>query len=205
VWLAALRQMALADGDFSPEEEAWLANHLQSLLPSAGLNWHELSSPSLDALHQALGDDHTQIHQFLSTAVLVALADGHLSVEELELLRHWSEGLHCNDTPIAALTPSAQLAEDQARHWHVLAPLKHWLDQWDPVDPHVAAFVVSLISAQCPFERNIVLFGRKLVHIPPMCKINPLYDQWVGLRFRCLGHWPEDQQQLVCHQETSQP
>jgi len=205
VWLAALRQMALADGDFSPEEEAWLANHLQGLLPSAGLHWHELPSPSLDALHQALGDDPLQIHQFLRTAVLVALADGHLSVEELELLRHWSEGLDCNDTPIAALTPSPQLAADQARHWHVLAPLKHWLDQWDPVDPHVAAFIVSLIPAQCPFERDIVLFGRKLVHIPPMCKINPLYDQLVGLRFRCLGHLPEDQQQLICHQETSQP
>lgn len=83
--------------------------------------------------------------------------------------------------------------------------LKHWLDQWDPVDPHVAAFIVSLIPAQCPFERDIVLFGRKLVHIPPMCKLNPLYDQLVGLRFRCLGHLPEDQQQLICHQETSQP
>lgn len=30
------------------------------------------------------------------------------------------------------------------------------------------------------------LFGWKLVHIPPMCKINPLYDQLVALRFRCL-------------------
>jgi CDP-6-deoxy-D-xylo-4-hexulose-3-dehydrase len=29
-------------------------------------------------------------------------------------------------------------------------------------------------------------FGWKLVHIPPMCKINPLYDQLVALRFRCL-------------------
>ena len=39
-WLAALRQMALADGDFSLEEEVWLANHLQSSLPSAELHWH---------------------------------------------------------------------------------------------------------------------------------------------------------------------
>jgi len=32
----------------------------------------------------------------------------------------------------------------------------------------------------------VKLFGWKLVHIPPMCKINPLYDQLVALRFRCL-------------------
>ena len=94
------------------------------------------------------------------------------------------------------MQPSLQ----KARVW--LAALrqmarKHWLDQWDPVDPHVAAFIVSLIPAQCPFERDIVLFGRKLVHIPPTCKINPLYDQLVGLRFRCLGHLQEDQQQLI--------
>jgi len=145
-----------------------------------------------------------QVHQFLRMAVLVALADGHLSVEELELLRHWSEGLHCKDTSIAALTPRPQLAADQAHDWHVLPPLKPWLDQWDPVDPHVAALIVSLIPAQCPFEQDIVVLGRKLLHIPPMGKINPLYDQLVGLRFRRIGHLPEDQQRLICHQETSQ-
>jgi hypothetical protein len=32
----------------------------------------------------------------------------------------------------------------------------------------------------------VTLFGRKVVHIPPMCKINPLYEQLVALRFRCL-------------------
>ena len=37
-----------------------------------------------------------------------------------------------------------------------------------------------------------------------MGKINPLYDQLVGLRFRRIGHLPEDQQRLICHQETSQ-
>ena len=54
------------------------------------------------------------------------------------------------------------------------------------MDPAVARFLVRLIPAQCPFERDLTLFGYKLVHIPPMCKINPLYDQLVGLRLRCL-------------------
>jgi hypothetical protein len=46
--------------------------------------------------------------------------------------------------------------------------------------------LVRLIPAQCSFERDLVLFGRKLAHIPPMCKINPVYDQLMALRFRCL-------------------
>jgi hypothetical protein len=31
-----------------------------------------------------------------------------------------------------------------------------------------------------------VFFGRKLAHIPPLCKLNPLYEQLVGLRFRSM-------------------
>jgi hypothetical protein len=35
-----------------------------------------------------------------------------------------------------------------------------------------------------PLRRDVVLFGRKVLHIPPMCKLNPLYDQVVALRCR---------------------
>ncbi|MGV0025733.1 Mo-dependent nitrogenase C-terminal domain-containing protein [Phormidesmis priestleyi] len=38
----------------------------------------------------------------------------------------------------------------------------------------------------CPFERNIRCFGRVLLHILPLCKLNPLYEQLVGLRFKAL-------------------
>ncbi len=48
-----------------------------------------------------------------------------------------------------------------------------------------------MIPAQCPFERDVVLFGRKIVHIPPMCKLNPLYEQLVNLRFRALTYLAE--------------
>jgi len=85
-----------------------------------------------------------------------------------------------------------------------LEPLKHWLDELDPSDPRVAGFIVNLIPSQCPFERDIVLFGHKLVHIPPMCKLNPLYDQLVGLRFRCLGHLSEEQQLRICRKDSAQ-
>jgi hypothetical protein len=49
-----------------------------------------------------------------------------------------------------------------------------------------------MIPAQCPFERDINLFGRKIAHIPPLCKLNPLYEQFVGLRFRSLSYLADD-------------
>ncbi|WP_341526529.1 Mo-dependent nitrogenase C-terminal domain-containing protein [Nostoc sp. UHCC 0302] len=67
-----------------------------------------------------------------------------------------------------------------------LQPLRKWLDELEIQNPKLAKFIAKLVPAQCPFERDIMLFGRKIGHIPPMCKLNPLYDQLVGLRFRAL-------------------
>lgn len=68
----------------------------------------------------------------------------------------------------------------------LLQPLRQWLDQIEVQNRKLAKFIAKLIPAQCPFERDIVLFGRKIAHIPPMCKINPLYEELVSLRFRAL-------------------
>jgi hypothetical protein len=68
----------------------------------------------------------------------------------------------------------------------VLQPLREWLDNIQIDNRKFAKLIAKLIPAQCPFERDIVLFGRKIAHIPPMCKLNPFYDQFVGLRFRAL-------------------
>jgi hypothetical protein len=62
----------------------------------------------------------------------------------------------------------------------------------DVNDPRVARFLCKMIPSECPFERDIKLFGKKIIHIPPMCKINPLYDQMVGLRFRSLSFLADD-------------
>lgn len=67
-----------------------------------------------------------------------------------------------------------------------LKPIRQWLDSIEVHDPKLAKFFCKLIPADCPFERDVILFGRKLAHIPPLCKINPLYEQLVGLRFRSL-------------------
>lgn len=68
----------------------------------------------------------------------------------------------------------------------LLHPVRQRLDQWEIRDQKLAQFLYKAIPAQCPFERDIKFFGRKVGHIPPLCKLNPLYDQLVGLRFRAL-------------------
>lgn len=68
----------------------------------------------------------------------------------------------------------------------LLEPLRQWLNQVEVKSPKMAHLLCKLIPAQCPFERDIQLFGRTLFHIPPMCKLNPLYEEVVALRFRAL-------------------
>jgi putative transposon-encoded protein len=68
----------------------------------------------------------------------------------------------------------------------LLQPFRQWLDAIEIQNRKLAYFIAKFIPAQCPFERDVVLFGRIIAHIPPMCKLNPLYDQFVGLRFRAL-------------------
>ncbi len=68
----------------------------------------------------------------------------------------------------------------------VLYPIRQWLDSLEISDAKLARFLCKMIPGQCPFERDIILFGRKLAHIPSLCKLNPLYEQFVGLRFRSL-------------------
>ncbi|MEC4819865.1 MAG: Mo-dependent nitrogenase C-terminal domain-containing protein [Scytonema sp. PMC 1069.18] len=72
------------------------------------------------------------------------------------------------------------------RKLDMLQPLRQRLDSWEIQDPKLARLIAKTIPAQCPFERDLILCGRKIAHIPPMCKLNPLYDQLVGLRFRAL-------------------
>ncbi len=74
----------------------------------------------------------------------------------------------------------------------LLYPLRQWLNQIDVRQPKLAHSVCKLIPAQCPFERDINLFGRTLFHIPPMCKLNPLYEEVVMLRFRALCYLADE-------------
>ncbi len=68
----------------------------------------------------------------------------------------------------------------------------HRINSLEVRDAAVARFICRTIPTQCPFERDICLFGRVTLHIPPMCKLNPLYEEVVELRFRALCHLADD-------------
>jgi hypothetical protein len=74
----------------------------------------------------------------------------------------------------------------------LLQPVRDWFDAIEVTDAQFARWICQLIPAQCPFERDIKLFGRTVFHIPAMCKLNPLYDQFVGLRFRSLCYLADE-------------
>ncbi|MBW4527710.1 MAG: Mo-dependent nitrogenase C-terminal domain-containing protein [Phormidium tanganyikae FI6-MK23] len=69
---------------------------------------------------------------------------------------------------------------------HLLQPITQKLEAIEIHNSETAHFFCRLIPSQCPFERDIRCFGRVLLHIPPMCKLNPFYEQLVSLRFKAL-------------------
>lgn len=74
----------------------------------------------------------------------------------------------------------------------LLKPMRQWIDRIDVHNPQLAHIICHLIPAQCPFERDIKLFGHTLFHIPPLCKLNPFYEEVVGLRFRALCYLADE-------------
>lgn len=79
-----------------------------------------------------------------------------------------------------------------------LAPLRRWLDGVEISDRKMAQTLAAIIPAQCPFERTVKLFGRPILRIPPLCKLNPFYEEVVGLRFRALCYLAD-----VCGEDIS--
>jgi len=81
----------------------------------------------------------------------------------------------------------------------ILQPLRRWLENIQVRDRELAHRLCKMIPAQCPFERDVKLFGKTVLHIPPMCKLNPLYEEVVSLRFRALCYLADE-----CGEDVSQ-
>lgn len=73
-----------------------------------------------------------------------------------------------------------------------LFPIRQWLNEIEVRDATVAHFICRIVPVQCPFERDICFMGRTLVHIPPLCKLNPFYEEVVSLRFRALCYLADE-------------
>lgn len=67
----------------------------------------------------------------------------------------------------------------------MIKQLQRKIDTIEVHNPRFARLLCLTIPASCPFQRNFNLMGYAF-SIPPLCKLNPLYEQLVGLRFRAL-------------------
>lgn len=209
-WLRGLLSVAWADGQFDSHERQLIGELIQELAP--GLDIDGFEPVDVDDLADGLGDEPKVRENFLRTAVMVALADGVYSTSEDEMLQKFCQGLGLDTSALQALRstmvdesayqPAVESASAGAasslqppsdrRNLDVLKPARALLDGLDVDDPRLARFLCKMIPSQCPFERDVKLFGHKVVHIPPMCKLNPLYEQLVGLRFRALCYLADD-------------
>lgn len=202
VWLRGLLTIAWADGHFDVEEQTLIAELThQELTDSEKSSLLEPISPA--ELATELSADSNVAENFLRTAVMVALADGVYSFCEDEVLFQFCQALGLQEGILKALrlaltgscsseafTEGTSLTSFHSAdaHPHLLQPVQDWLDQMEIHDPKVARLLCRMIPPQCPFERDINFFGRTIAHIPPLCKLNPLYEQLVGLRFRALSY-----------------
>lgn len=211
-WLRGLYTVALADGHYDPEEQELIAQLTQELANIDSASDLEPITP--EELAAELGKDPETGENFLRTAVLVAVADGVYSAPEYKLLHQFSDALEIKVEAIKALennlyrpeTTSATASPLTPPHDKkgkfvpdVLHPVKDWLDEMEIKDPRLARFVCKVIPPQCPFERDINLFGRTIAHIPPLCKLNPLYEQFTTLRFRSLSYLADE-----CNEDISE-
>ena len=199
-WLRGLLSIAWADGNFDPQEQELIAALTQDEL-SASQDLDSLKPITPEELAAVLKPDASAAENFLRTAVMVAIADGMYSIPEEQLLQQFCQALGQQEEALAALrhtlyddddSTSTPVGPATATQVDVLNPVRDWLDKLEIHDPKVARFLCKMIPPQCPFERDVKLFSHKVVHIPPLCKLNPLYEQLVGLRFRALSYLADD-------------
>ncbi len=211
-WLRGLLTIAWANGHFDSEEKNLIISLTNQELAATETST-ALDPVSSAELAEAVRQDPAATEHFLRMAVMLAIADGAYSFCEDEILFGYCRSLGLKTDVLEALRttlidPQAgqsvqpMLVSSVERPMQsyvnlqpqgtVLQPVRNWLDKMDVQDPKIAHFLCKLIPSQCPFERDINLFGRTIAHIPPLCKLNPLYDQFVGLRFRALSYLADD-------------
>ncbi|MBE9031192.1 TerB family tellurite resistance protein [filamentous cyanobacterium LEGE 11480] len=213
LWLRGLLTLAWADGDFDETEQQLVASLTQHEVTSEE-RAHQFDAVTAADLTAAFGQDPELAEDFLRTAVMVAIADGVYTTAEDALLTEFCQALGTGIDVLESLrltlvdrdSGDVQVSESMVSQGSLqssslkpkappidpLQPVRSWLDGMQVQDPKIARFLCRLIPSQCPFERDVVLFGKKVVHIPPMCKVNPLYEQLVGLRFRSLSYLADD-------------
>ena len=80
--------------------------------------------------------------------------------------------------------------EQGGKRPQLLEPLRRWINQTQITEPWTAHLICRVIPSHCPFERDISLLGYT-VHIPALCKLNPVYEEIVSLRLRAVAYLTE--------------
>ncbi|MEB3211809.1 MAG: Mo-dependent nitrogenase C-terminal domain-containing protein [Leptolyngbyaceae bacterium] len=222
VWLRGLSTLAWADGHFDPEEREMIVSLTQDeIAPKANIDSLEPISPEelaqtlgadadlaenflRTAVMVAIADgvysesEDEILQQFCKALgrnadVLASLRLTLQSIDEADFEQDdQPSGVGSSDSAAGTAIASGLRPPAKGSGVDPLRPVKEWLDELDIHDPSVARFLCKMIPPQCPFERDVKLFGKKVVHIPPMCKLNPLYEQLVGIRFRALSYLADD-------------
>jgi hypothetical protein len=100
------------------------------------------------------------------------------------------ESLHLSIWINQAHQKQSSIKSIKNRKLNLLAPLRQWLNNIEVKDSAFAHRVCQLIPSQCPFEREIKLFGRTIA--------NPLYNEVIALRFRAICYLAD-----VCGEDVS--
>ena len=115
----------------------------------------------------------------------------------MSLVQHTFKSLHL-DAWIDQIQQYFPLNLPKKGKIDLFAPLRQRLDNIEIGDRLVAHRICKLIPSQCPFEREIKFLGRTIVKIPPMCKLNPFYNELVALRFRAICYLAD-----ICGEDVS--
>ena len=104
----------------------------------------------------------------------------------MNLVQYTFETLHLSFGLSRRKAPDFTFGKLNLSKLDLLSPARKWLDNISIESASLAHRICKLIPSQCPFEREIKILGRTLIKIPPMCKLNPLYNELISLRFRAI-------------------
>ncbi|BAY20325.1 hypothetical protein NIES2100_00660 [Calothrix sp. NIES-2100] len=79
------------------------------------------------------------------------------------------------------------LNKGQLNH-SLLNQLRSQIDGIEIHDYNLAKLLCKIIPSHCPFAKTVTILGHTIFQIPPLCKLNPFYEEVIGLRFKCLSY-----------------
>lgn len=99
---------------------------------------------------------------------------------------------HPTAEPPATLYRTAFASPSLRPQFAPLQPLRQWLNNIEISSEAQAHRLCRAIPARCPFEREVRVLGHTILRIPPLCKLNPVYEEVVALRFRALCYLADE-------------